>query len=215
MIQVLIADDHLLVRQGIRAFLEQEEEIQIVGEAGDGEEALVLVKKLNPDILLLDIAMPQLSGLLVIRHIQDLDLKTKVIMVSMYAENALVLQVIQNGAKGYILKSSAMEELIQAIKLVHNGKVYFSPEIMEILVARIARPNEIGNGDITDLLTGREIEILHLISEGETNAGIAAKMHIGVKTVEKHRSNIMAKLNIHSTAGLVKYAIKHGLAFLN
>lgn len=212
MIEVLIADDHAMVRQGFRAFLEQGCDIKVVGEAADGLETLGLVKELNPDIALMDIVMPKVNGILATRQIQYLGVKTKVIMVSMCSESVLVQQAIHNGARGYILKSSEKEELIQAIKIVHRGKVYFCPEIMEILIARISDPTQITGTDIFTLLTAREIEVLQLISEGETNTSIAVKMNIGVKTIEKHRSTIMAKLNIHHTAGLVKYAIKNGLA---
>lgn len=216
MIRVVVADDHHLVRQGIRALLEKSDGIQVVGEASDGQEAVDLVRKLVPDIVVMDISMPRLDGIQATEQIRALNEPTEVVVLSMHSKANIVQQVLRNGAKGYLLKSSISEELLLAIQAASRGQVYLSPGISQTLLNNLwALEEEAGTGDMAKLLTPREHEVLQLISEGHTNNDIADLLTISVKTVEKHRANLMAKLEVNDLPGLMRAAIRHGLIFVD
>ncbi|HYR02547.1 MAG TPA: response regulator transcription factor [Syntrophobacteria bacterium] len=216
MIRVVIADDHHLVRQGIRALLEKPGDIEVVAEAADGPEALELVQRLLPDVLVLDIAMPHLNGVEAVGRLRGLGVKTQALVLSMYADDTLVRQALRNGAKGYLLKRAVSDELLLAVRAVSRGDTFLSPEVAGPVVSSLVdaprRPADLGP---LDQLTSREREVLQLIAEGHTNSTIARHLRLSEKTVEKHRANLMAKLKIHDTAALVRLAIKHGLVSLD
>lgn len=211
-ISVVLADDHTVVRQGLRGLLEDEEDIVVVGEAEDGQQALQIVAELHPDVVLLDIAMPNMNGLQAARQIRKQSPKTSIIILSMYLEEEFVYQVIQLGASGYLLKQSAMSDVLRAIREVKNGNAFFSPAISKTILDR-CRDAFLRNGEkgYMKLLSDREIQVLQLIAEGKTNKEAADRLFVSVKTVEKHREHIMYKLDIHEIAGLTRYAIAHGI----
>ena len=215
MIRVIVADDHHLVRQGIRALLERTDDIEVVGEAADGQEAVELVQRLAPDVLVMDIAMPRLNGTQAAERVRALGAATQVVILSMHSDETLVRQTLRRGARGYLLKRSVTEELLLAVRAAHRGETYLSPAIstslLDEFLTRQADSEETGP---FERLTPREREVLQLIAEGHTNAAIAQMMNVSVKTVEKHRASLMAKLSVHDVATLVRTAIKHGLVFL-
>ena len=205
-LHILLADDHLIVRQGLKVLLEREG-FNVVGEACDGREAVRLAQELSPDIALLDLTMPLLNGVDAGRAILQTSPKTKVVLLTMHTENHYVLDALRAGIKGYVLKTKAAEELVQAIQEVSLGKLYLTPGVSEVVVqAYLAK---------TDLppepLSLREREVLQLIAEGKTTKEVAVVLGISVKTAESHRTRMMEKLNVHETASLVRYAIKRGI----
>jgi DNA-binding NarL/FixJ family response regulator len=213
-IRVIVADDHHLVREGIRALLERADDIEVVGEAADGQEAVELAQRLAPDVLVMDIAMPRLDGTQATERVCALGVATQVVILSMHSDETLVRQTLRSGARGYLLKRSVTEELLLAVRAAARGEIYLSPAISaslldEFLAVR-ADSEELRP---FDLLTPREREVLQLIAEGYTNTAIAQMMKVSAKTVEKHRANLMSKLNVHDLAGLIRIAIKHGLVF--
>ena len=215
-IKLLVADDHKIFRQGIKKLLEDESDLQVVGEASDGREAVKKATELKPDVILMDIAMANLNGLEATRHIKKQLPSAKVIMVTMHKNEEYVLQSFQAGASGFILKEGAVEELVSAIRSIHSDKSFLSPSISKTLIDAYMRKMETGKTETPfDLLTDREREVLQLIAEGYTNREVAKSLFISVKTVEAHRAHIMQKLNIHDIAKLVKYAIQKGLVDLN
>jgi DNA-binding NarL/FixJ family response regulator len=207
-IRILLADDHTVVRQGFRSLLEQERSFEIVGEAENGRDAVLMAKKYHPDVVILDISMPILNGVQALRQIRKFDSKMRILMLSMHKDEEYVREVFQAGALGYILKQTSGPELINAIKEVNRGNAYVSPSITKHLVTEY---REIVDG--TRLagkrtgLTPREMEVLQLIAEGNSNKKIAEQLFISVKTVDTHRQKIMDVLNIHDVAGLTRYAI--------
>ncbi len=216
MIRVIVADDHHLVRQGIRALLEKADDIGVVGEAADGQEAVELVKCLAPDVLVVDIAMPRLDGIQVTRRVRTLGVVTQVVILSMYSDQTLVRQALRNGAKGYLLKRSVTEELLLAVRAASRGESFLSPGVSEPIVESfLALHADAEEPEPFDRLTPREREVLQLVAEGHTNRAIAQILKVSVKTVEKHRTNLMSKLGVHDVAGLVRVAVKHGLIFLD
>ncbi|MEI8189805.1 MAG: response regulator transcription factor [candidate division NC10 bacterium] len=216
MIRVVIADDHHLVRQGIRALLEKAGDIEIVEEAADGQEAIELVQRLLPDVLVIDIAMPRLNGVEAVGRLRGLGVKTRALILSMYSDATLVRQALRNGAKGYLLKRAVSEELLLAVRAVSRGDTFLSPEVAGPLLDALANSHgRAEDREPLDQLTSREREVLQLIAEGNTNRQIAKSLELSEKTVEKHRGNLMTKLNVHDTAGLVRLAIKHGLIRLD
>lgn len=216
MIRVIVADDHHLVRQGIRALLEKANDIEVVGEAADGREAIDLVEQLAPDVLVMDIAMPRLDGNQAAGQIRALGVATQVVILSMYSDETLVRRALLNGARGYLLKCSAAEELLLAIRAASRGEIYLSPAISGSIVAEFLafQPDDDAFNPV-ERLTPREREVLQLVSEGHTNRAIAQLLKVSVKTVEKHRANLMSKLEVHDLAGLMRMAIKHGLILLD
>jgi len=210
-----LAEDHTIVRQGISALLRSEPDIEVVGEAADGLEALELAKKLIPDVVLMDIAMRNLNGLEATRKIKKLFPHTKVLVLTMYDNEEWIFQILRVGASGYLIKDSAMTELTSAIRAVHQGDSYLSPSISKKVIEEYIRKAEMGEkGGLEDLLSGREREILQLIAEGHSVPQIASLLCISKKTVEAHKNHIMEKLNIRDKVGLVKYAIRTGLTKL-
>ena len=212
MIRVVIADDHHLVREGIRALLEKASDIEVVGEAADGREAIGIVERLEPDVLLMDISMPHVNGIQALQRMKAQNLATRTVVLSMHSDEILVREAVQCGAKCYLLKGSVSDELLLAVRAAYRGAAYFSPAISASLVAGDAAPAaHAGIGPLNRRLTAREQEILHLISEGRTNNEISGLMHISIKTVERHRTNLMSKLNAHNLVELIRAAVKQRL----
>ena len=212
MIRTVIAEDHRMVREGIRVLLEKAGDIEIVGEASNGQEAILMTRKLGPDVLIMDIMMPIMNGIQAAENIRDLDLPVHILLLSMYSDAGLVHQALQYGVKGYVLKSSVSDELIWAVRAVSNGDTYLSSPISEILIERAIHPQSASQTeDPLSSLSPREKEILQLIAEEHTSAEIAKILYISEKTVEKHRGNLMEKLNVRNIAGLVRFAIKYRL----
>ncbi|MCK4403505.1 MAG: response regulator transcription factor [candidate division Zixibacteria bacterium] len=215
-VKLLVADDHKIFRQGIKKLLEEESDLQVVGEAANGREAVKKATELKPDVILMDIAMANLNGLEATKQIKKVLPDIKVIMLTMHKNEEYILQSFQAGASGYILKEGAVEELVSAIRSIHQDKSFLSPTISKTLIDAYLRKMETGKTATPfDLLTDREREVLQLIAEGYTNREVAKSLFISVKTVEAHRAHIMQKLNIHDIAKLVKYAIQKGLVDLN
>jgi DNA-binding NarL/FixJ family response regulator len=212
-ITVLLADDHTVVRQGLRALLTVESDIEIVGEAETGRQAVMMAKKLLPDVVVMDVAMPLLNGLEATRQITKLVPGTKVLVLSTYSDDEYVQQLIQAGAVGYLVKQTAANDLLRAIREAHKGNAFFSPFIAKRLDAhqRAAFANGQAGKKNAAALTSRESEVLQLIAEGQANKQIAAELCISIKTVEKHRQAVMNKLNIHDVAGLTRHAIANGI----
>ncbi len=212
-ITVLLAEDHLIVREGLRALLNLETDMKIVGEAENGRQAVSLACQLGPDVVVMDIAMPLLNGLAATRQILQASPSTKVLMLSAHSDDSYVEQVMALGAAGYLIKQTAAHVLLEAIREVYQGRPYFSPSISRRIKNhdRNAPPRGDHSGRNAFLLTSRETEVLQLIAEGKANKQTANELHISVKTVEKHRQSLMQKLNIHDTAGLTRHAIAAGI----
>ncbi len=216
MIRVILADDHHLVRQGIRALLEKVDDIQVIAEAEDGQQAIELVQRLAPDVLVMDITMPRLNGIEAAERIRRLGVTTQVVILSMHSDETLARQAFRSGVRGYLLKRSVTEELILAIRAASRGEIYLTPGITGFLLNEIsARHVDSDESALFNLLTSREREVLQLVAEGQTNHTIAEKLSVSVKTVEKHRSSLMSKLNVHDVAGLTRLAIKSKLVSLD
>ena len=212
-ITVLLAEDHMIVREGFRKMLELEDDFEIVGEAQDGRVAVALVKKFHPEVVLMDIAMPLLNGLEAARQVLKAVPTTKVIMLSAHSDDAYLKNATDSGAMGFLLKQTSAHEVCRAIREVQKGKAFFSPSISK----RQGRLNPksfdrsgVSKKKISEL-TSREMEVLQLIAEGKANKETASELGIGIKTVEKHREHLMEKLDIHDTAGLTRYAISAGI----
>lgn len=212
-ITVLLAEDHTVVREGFRKMLELERDLKVVGAAQDGRQAIALVKKLLPEVVVMDIAMPLLNGLEATRQVLKLLPATKVLMLSAHSDDAYVKNAAESGAVGFLLKQTSAHDLCRAIRDVHAGKTFFSPAVSRRLDHLQARAREHGGGPRKNMaaLTSREMEVLQLIAEGKANKETAAELGIGMKTVEKHREHLMQKLDIHDTAGLTRYAISAGI----
>lgn len=212
-ITVLLADDHTVVRQGLRALLVVEGDIEIVGEADTGRQAVIMAKKLLPDVVVMDIAMPLLNGLEATRQITKMLPNTKVLVLSSYSDDEYVQQLTEAGASGYLVKQTAANDLLKAIREAKRGNAYFSPSIAKRLRDQCREAFVSGQPvkKRTDYLTSREAEVLQLIAEGQANKQIAAELCISIKTVEKHRQQVMNKLNIHDVAGLTRHAIAKGI----
>jgi DNA-binding NarL/FixJ family response regulator len=214
-IRVLLADDHAVVRDGIKSVIEKMGKgITVVGEAADGRELLELAKTVPADVYVMDIAMPHLSGMETMERLLKKDTQAKVLILSMYYEKILVERAFKSGARGYLIKESASEEIIRAIREVHQGRYYLSPRISGYLVQGFLNPDSRDSGKLESALTSRQREILMLISEGLTEKEIARQLNISVHTVHVHKNNIMEKLDIHTKAGLIKYALKMGMVQL-
>jgi len=209
MITILLADDHTMVRQGLRALLEEETGFSIVGEAKDGPETIALTESLRPDVLVVDLMMPGVGGLEVMRQVGRRVPGTRFVVLSMYANEAYVVEALRSGAMGYVLKDTGAEELVRAIRHVAQGGRYLSPPLSESsLEAYLER---VRGGGAEDTLTPREREVLQLAAEGRSNAEIAERLFISPRTAETHRANLMRKLGLHSQAELIHYAFQSGL----
>ncbi len=210
-ISIVIADDHQIMRQGLQAVLEADDQLVVVGEASNGRDTVNLVRKIEPDIVVMDITMPDLNGIDATKRIVDLFGTTRVLGLSAYSDEHRVRNMLQAGASGYLLKECAAQEIIQAIYAIHGGQKYISPSIMGIVVNDFVsnRNGEVLPKPIT--LSSRERDVLQLIAEGYSTNAIADKLHIGIKTVESHRKRLMDKLDIRNVASLTKYAIREGI----
>jgi DNA-binding NarL/FixJ family response regulator len=208
--RILIADDHRITRQGLRSLLEKENDMEVVAEASDGRTAVELTREMKPDVVIMDVSMPDLNGIEAARQIIDRYRGVKVIALSMHSDTLFVTEMLKSGVSGYLLKDCAFEELAGAIRSVMAGKTYLSPSISGVVVNGYL--NRIADTAVSPSgLTDREREVLQMIAEGKSTKQIALKLHISVKTVETHRRQIMNKLNIFSVAELTKYAIRKGL----
>ncbi len=212
--KILLADDHKIVRDGLRAILEREADMQIVGEAADGYEAVSKAITLRPDVVVMDIAMPGLNGVEATRRVLEAVASVRVLGLSMNADRHYVRAMFQAGAAGYVLKNSASEELLRAIRAVFERRTYVSPLIADTVVEGFLRADT-GGQQVTPDLRARERETLQLLAEGKTSKEVAERMCIAVSTVETHRRQIMAKLDLHTVAELTKYAIRHGLTSID
>jgi len=211
-IRILLADDHNIMRRGLRLLLERQAGFEVVAEAADGREATERAEATRPDIVVLDIAMPNMSGIEAAQRIRALLPQAAIVILSMHSDEGYVLRALKAGAKGYLLKDSAESDLIEAIKAVSEGKAFFSPEISKILVEDYVRDmRKRGAEDSYELLTSREREILHLLAEGKSNKDIATLLGLSLYTVETHRRNLQDKLNLHSLAELILYAVRKGV----
>jgi DNA-binding NarL/FixJ family response regulator len=208
---IVLADDHALVRQGIRALLGQIPEFSIVGEANDGLEALQLIARLQPDVLVVDVAMPNLGGLEVIRRASRQSPETRAIVLSMHANEGYVLEALRNGAAGYVLKGSQAGDLIEAVRSVVAGQHYLSPPLTGCVVEAYLEKAQGGSLDLYDTLTTREREVLHLSAEGHSSAEVAARLAISPRTAESHRGHMMQKLGLRTQTDLVRYALRRGI----
>lgn len=212
-IRLLVVDDHPVVRRGISSCLAQREQLEIVGEAADGNQALQKARELKPDLILMDINMPHMNGLAVTELLHKELPQIKVLVLSMRSNAECVSRIIQSGARGYVLKESPTEELVQAIEAVSAGEAFFSPEVARIALNQFVR----GGGETQNVadLTHREREVLAHIADGLSNKEIAGHLGVGVRTVETHRERIMRKLDIHTVAGLTKFAVAKGLVSIS
>jgi two-component system, NarL family, response regulator NreC len=212
MIRVILADDHAVMRHGLRLILEQHEGFEVLGEARDGREAVNLAEALHPDVAVLDITMPNLNGIEAARQITEKQPSVAVVVLSMHADESYVLRALKAGARGYLLKESPESDFVSAIRSVSDGKAFFSPAVSRLLVEDYVR--QLQDKDIEDsydLLTPREREILQLVAEGKSNKEIANLLNLSLYTVETHRSNILGKLNLHSVPELILYAVRKGV----
>lgn len=211
-IRILLADDHNVMRRGLRLLLESQPGFTVVGEAADGRQAVQQAELTKPDVVVLDIAMPNLSGTEAAKRIGEILPATAIVILSMHSDEGYVLRALKAGAKGYLLKDSAEGDLIAAIQSVGEGKTFFSPEITKMLVEDYVREIRArGVEDSYELLTLREREILHLLAEGKSNKEIAASLNLSPYTVETHRRNLQEKLNLHGFAELILYAVRKGV----
>jgi len=206
-IRILLADDHVMVRQGFRMILAAQPDMEIVGEADNGHEAVELAEKLQPDVVVMDVAMPELNGIEATRRLAASSPRTRVLALSMYKDSVYVREILRAGARGYLLKDAFDRDLLSAVRAVASGEGYLSPAVSEAVLSDYRRHVT----DPLDLLSSREREILQMIAEGKTNKEIASALKLSVYTVDAHRGRIMEKLNLHSVGELVRFALRHGL----
>ena len=210
--RVLLADDHAIVRRGLRSLLETEPELTVVAEAADGLEALRLCEEHEPDLVILDVGMPKLNGIDVAARLQKVKRPPHVIILSMHADESYIIRALAAGARAYLLKDATDEDLLPAVRALAAGKPFFSPAVTGVLVEDYVRQLQTrGLTDSYHLLTDREKEVLQLLAEGRSNKDVAALLNLGLSTVETHRSNLMQKLNLHNTAEIVLYAVRKGI----
>lgn len=210
-VSIFLADDHHVVRQGLRTLLEAQPQFSVVGEAADGLDALAQVEKLKPQVFLLDLMLPGLNGLEVARQVPQRSPNTRVIMLSMHSNEAYVLQALRNGASGYVLKESSAAILIQAVSEVSQGRRFLSPTLSDRAVEAYLQKAEPSSIDVYETLTTREREVLQLAAEGYSNGEIGARLFISARTVETHRANLMRKLDLQGQTDLIRFAIRRGI----
>jgi two-component system, NarL family, response regulator NreC len=211
-IRILLADDHQLMRSGIRLMLERESDLSVVGEASDGREAVALAKSMRPDVVVMDIGMANLNGIEAAQQVTQNRPEVAIVMLSMHSDESYVLRALKAGARGYLLKDSAEADLIKAVHAVAAGKSFFSPAVSKVLLDDYVRKlKRSGADDAYDLLTPREREVLQLVAEGKSNKDIANLLNLSVYTVESHRSNLMEKLNLRGLPELILYAVRKGI----
>jgi two-component system, NarL family, response regulator NreC len=208
-LRVLLADDHGIVRRGLRSLIETQPDMKVVAEAGDGFEALKLCEEWQPDAVILDVAMPKMNGIEVAERVQKLSRPPSVLILSMHADESYIIRALAAGARAYLLKDATDEDLIPALRAVAAGRPFFSPSVTGVLIEDYVRQLQArGLTDSYHLLTDREREVLQLLAEGRSNKEVAALLDVGVSTVETHRANLMQKLNLHNTAEIVLYAVR-------
>jgi DNA-binding NarL/FixJ family response regulator len=213
--KILLADDHNVLRKGLRRILEEQPDLEVVGEASDGRQAVSLAQSLKPEVVVMDIAMPLMNGMEATRQILQRRAEVNVLILSMYSDENYVVQVLRAGARGYLLKDTAEEDLITAVRTVAKGQPFFSPKISKLLLGdSIQRLRDQDVTDSYDLLTPREREVLQLIAEGKSNKEAAVALFVSPTTIETHRARIMEKLDLHSTADIVLYAVRKGIVQL-
>lgn len=205
--RILLADDHAVVRQGFRMILGAQADMEIVGEAGNGREAITMCESLHPDVVVMDVAMPELNGIEATRRIMEMTPHTRVLALSMHKDSVYVREILRAGARGYLLKDSIDVDLLAAVRAVAKGEGYLSPAVSDSVLSDYRKHVT----DPLDLLSSREREVLQLIAEGKTNKDIATLLNLSVYTVDAHRGRIMEKLNLHSTSELVRFAVRKGL----
>ena len=211
-IRVLLADDHKLMRAGLRLVVDQQPDLSVVGEADDGRQAVELAKSLKPDVVVMDIGMPNLNGIEAARQIREIRPDAAVVMLSMHSDEGYVLRALGAGARAYLLKDSATTDLVQAIHAVAEGKSFFSPAVSKVLLQDYMRKlQRSGAEDSYDLLSPREREVLQLVAEGKSNKEVASLLNLSVYTVETHRAKIMQKLNLKGVPELILYAVRKGI----
>jgi DNA-binding NarL/FixJ family response regulator len=213
-IRIILADDHRIIREGLRSLLEREPQMEVAAEADNGRAAVRLARELAPEVVVMDIAMPDLNGVEATRQIVAESPQVKVIALSMHADKRYVMEMLKAGASGYLLKDGAFEELARAIRAVLANKTYLSPQISELVIGDYVRRLQKSDGTAFTVLSAREREVLQLLAEGSGTAQIAERLHLSVKTVETYRQHLMEKLGIRSVAELTKYAIREGLTSL-
>lgn len=211
MTTILLADDHAVVRQGLKALLEDEVDFNVVGEAGSGLEAIRMVSELNPDVLVVDIMMEDISGIEVARQVRENSPHTAIVVLSMYGDKRHVLEALRTGAKAYVVKKSVTSELIEAVRQVLVGRCYLGTSVSDVVVDAYLEKEKHGPADPYDLLSNREREVLHLAAHGYTNAEIADRLCISRRTVETHRAKAMRKLNLNNQTDLLRYALQRGI----
>jgi two-component system response regulator NreC len=210
--RVVLADDHAIVRRGLRSLIEAEPDIVVVAEAGDGQEAVRVCEEHHPDVVVLDVAMPLLNGIEVASRLQKGDRRPRIVILSMHTDESYILRALAAGAQAYLLKDATDEELVPALRTVMAGKPFFSAAVAAVLVEDYV--HHLRARELTDtfhLLTAREREVLQLLAEGRSNKEVAALLDLGLSTVETHRANLMQKLNLHNTAEIVLYAVRKGM----
>jgi DNA-binding NarL/FixJ family response regulator len=208
-LRVLLADDHSIVRRGLRSLIETQPDVKVVAEAGDGLEALRLCEEHQPDAVILDVAMPKLNGIEVAERVQKMPRPPSVLILSMHADESYIIRALAAGARAYLLKDATDEDLIPALRAVAAGRRFFSPSVTGVLIEDYVRQLQArGLTDSYHLLTDREREVLQLLAEGRSNKEVAALLDVGVSTIETHRANLMQKLNLHNTAEIVLYAVR-------
>lgn len=206
-IRVLLADDHTILRRGVRMLIDAQADMEVVGEARDGREAIAEARKLKPDVVLMDVSMPEMNGIEGTRQICDELTHTKVLALSMHKDSVYVREILRAGARGYLVKDSEDDDLVKAIRAVHRGEAFLSPAISDAVLSDYRK--HVSNP--VDLLTSREREILTMVAEGKTNKEIANSLNLSVYTVESHRGSVMEKLNLHNAGDIVRFAIRNGL----
>ena len=211
---LLIADDHQVVREGLRTMLEKHPDFKVVGEASDGKMAVDMSRELSPDVIIMDVSMPNMDGIDATRQITSENPNSKIVALTVHPERPFMYEMLRAGAKGYLLKNSGFEELTRAINTVMTGQTYLSPRVASTMVVDFVQPTDRENRNSKTILTPRETEVLQLLAQEKSTREIAAHLQVSVKTVETHRRGIMKKLNINSVAGLTKYAVREGLASL-
>lgn len=210
-ISIVLADDHPVVRRGMQALLESESDLCIAGIAADGLETVRLTERLKPDVLVLDLMMPGLSGLEVLRILRERSPRTRIVILSMYSSNAFIAQALQNGAIGYVLKGCTEENLVRAVREAAAGRRFLSPPVTEIAINAYIEQSKTGPFDPHETLTPRQREVLQLVAEGKTNPEIAARLNISPRTVENHRATLMQRLGLQNQTELIRHAMRHGL----
>ncbi len=210
-VRIILADDHTIVREGLRALLEVEVDFSVVGEAADGLEAVRLVERLGPDVLVVDLTMPGLNGLEVTRQVSRSMARTRVIVLSMHSSEGYVLKALSNGVAGYVLKESCAKDLVRAIREVVAGRRYLTPPLSKLAIEAYLEKAENSSADRYETLTTREREVLQLTAEGYTSAKIGARLFISLRTVEVHRANLMRKLSLRNQLELIRYALRRGI----